>query len=268
MKTKVLITVKTYPTLSTTYQELVCTAGITEKGTWIRIYPIPFRRLDYEKRYSKYQWITLDLVKNRRDPRPESYRPIDYDKIELGPKLGTDGGFWIQRRKIIIRNVYDDLNALIANARNKAHLTSLAVFKPAQILDFAIRKTTKHWDKNKLERLKQMDLFRGAENPFEVVQKLPYEFSYKFKDRLGRPSTLQILDWEIGGLYWNCLKKHKGDEAKACEDVKKKYLTDFAKTKDLHFFLGTTREYHFIGRNPFLILGTFHPKLKMQGELF
>ena len=33
-KTKVLITVKTYPTVSTKYDELVCTAGITESGEY------------------------------------------------------------------------------------------------------------------------------------------------------------------------------------------------------------------------------------------
>jgi hypothetical protein len=31
--TKILITVKTYPTLSSRYDELVCTAGFLEDGT-------------------------------------------------------------------------------------------------------------------------------------------------------------------------------------------------------------------------------------------
>ncbi|MDA3800374.1 MAG: hypothetical protein PF692_15015, partial [Kiritimatiellae bacterium] len=71
-KTKVLITVKTYPTVSTKYDELVCTAGVKENGEWIRIYPIPFRKLDYTQKYSKYQWVEMDLVKNDSDFRPES----------------------------------------------------------------------------------------------------------------------------------------------------------------------------------------------------
>ena len=50
--TRVLIAVKTYPTLSEKYDELVCTAGFLEDGTWIRIYPIPFRKLSYDKRYT------------------------------------------------------------------------------------------------------------------------------------------------------------------------------------------------------------------------
>ena len=45
-KQRVLITVKTYPTLSRKYGETVCTAGVREDGTWVRIYPVPFRRLN------------------------------------------------------------------------------------------------------------------------------------------------------------------------------------------------------------------------------
>lgn len=41
-KTKVLITVKTYPTISKKYEELVCTAGFLEDGSWIRIYLFNF----------------------------------------------------------------------------------------------------------------------------------------------------------------------------------------------------------------------------------
>ena len=62
-KTKVLITVKTYPAISSKYDELVCTAGFLEDGSWIRIYPIQFRRKSFEEQYRKYDWIEIDLVK-------------------------------------------------------------------------------------------------------------------------------------------------------------------------------------------------------------
>jgi hypothetical protein len=77
-----------------------------------------------------------------------------------------------------------------------------------------------------------------------------------------------IEDWEIGQLYWNCFEKHNGNEEKAIADVKKKYFDDFAKTKDLHFFLGTTQLHHYVSLNPFIIIGTFHPKINLQQELF
>jgi len=42
---RVYILVKTYPTISEKYAELVCTAGVLEDGSWIRLYPMPFRLL-------------------------------------------------------------------------------------------------------------------------------------------------------------------------------------------------------------------------------
>ena len=100
-KTRVLITVKTYPTLSRKYDELVCTAGFREDGTWIRIFPIQFRQKSYAEQYSKYQWIEIDLVKNERDFRPESFRPVSHDtEIKIVGEIKPDGESWNERRKI------------------------------------------------------------------------------------------------------------------------------------------------------------------------
>jgi hypothetical protein len=262
--TKVLITVKTYPTLSSKYDELVCTAGFREDGSWIRIYPIPFRRLEYDQRYKKYQWIDIDLEKNKSDFRPESYKPVsgglDFKVLE---KIETENN-WQKRKEIVLRKVYTNLSSLITEAKDNNIGTSLAIFKPKEVFDFTIKAVDRNWDKKKLAsleaRAKQLKLFEKSENPFEVVNKLPYKFSYKFTDEENRESTMMIEDWEIGALYWNCLKRHEGNEAKACEDVKKKYFDDFAKTKDLYLYLGTTQLHHFVAPNPFIIIGTFHPK--------
>lgn len=111
----------------------------------------------------------------------------------------------------------------------------LAVFKPTEILSFEIEKTEREWDKDKLAQLKanaqQLDLFKNSDNPFEVVKKLPYKFSYKFKSEDEKERILMIEDWEIGQLYWNCLRRHEGDEAKACTDVKKKISMTLQKQK-------------------------------------
>ena len=74
-------------------------------------------------------------------------------------------------------------------------------------------------------------------------------------------------DWELGALFWKCLKRHNGDEVRACEDVKRKYLDEFVMTKDLYFFLGTTRRHHLKARNPFIIIGTFYPQKENQLKL-
>ncbi len=49
-KKRVYIVVKTYPTISDKYAELVCTAGVLEDGSWIRLYPIPFRKLEINQK--------------------------------------------------------------------------------------------------------------------------------------------------------------------------------------------------------------------------
>lgn len=54
---RVLITVKTYPTLSKSHIELVCTAGLREDGSWIRVYPIPFRLLDQGHQFPKWGFL-------------------------------------------------------------------------------------------------------------------------------------------------------------------------------------------------------------------
>ena len=270
-KTRVLIAAKTYPTISGKYDELVCTAGFLEDGSWIRIYPIPFRKKSYNEQYSKYDWIEIDIVKNKSDFRPESYRPYSHDtEIKIISKLDTKN-FWAERKKFALNNVHTNLATLIKEAHNQKICTSLAVFKPTKIIDFIAIEVERDWDKKKIEQLKanrdQTNLFEHPEDPFEVVQKLPYKFSFIFEDDEGKQSKLMIEDWETGQLFWNCLAKHEGNEKKAIEDVKYKYFEDFAKTKDLHFFLGTTAVHHYASKNPFMIIGTFHPKIETQFSL-
>ena len=268
--TKVLITVKTYPTLSAKYDELVCTAGFKEDGTWIRLYPVPFRKKSYSEQYKKYDWVEVDLVKNKGDFRPDSFRPKTLDtEIKVIGHIDTSNN-WQERRKICLRKIYYNLSELIAEAKNRDICTSLAVFKPTQVLDFTAELVDRNWDKDKLARLNQLNLFETrSDGKFEVVKKLPYKFKFRFKDNQGTESNLMIEDWETGQLYWNCLARHEGNEQMAIADVRKKYFDDFAKTKDLHFFLGTTLEFHSRNApNPFVIIGTFHPKIELQGKLF
>ncbi len=262
---KVLISVKTYPTLSEKYDELVCTAGFLEDGTWIRIYPVPFRKLNYHNRYRKWQWIEIDLVKNTSDFRPESFRPADIDKeIIISDKIDTSNN-WEQRRNISLKKVYTNLSELISEAKNKDIRTSLAIVKPKEILDFICEPCEREWDQKKLDKIfanqAQGSLFdlEDTKEVFKVVNKLPYKFSYVFKTDDDVKRTIMIEDWELGALYWNCLKNANGDETIACQKVREKYLDYMYNKRDLYFFMGTTFRFHNVGYNPFLIIGAFYP---------
>ncbi|MBX3111525.1 MAG: hypothetical protein KF857_05905 [Fimbriimonadaceae bacterium] len=271
-KQRVLITVKTYPTLSRKYGETVCTAGIREDGSWVRMYPVPFRRLEEEEQYKKYDWVECDLVRNTSDPRPETFRPTDAAQLVRAGRIGTDH-LWRERRQLLLKTakVYDRMDDLIAEA--KSNMTSLAVFKPSRVLDFTWEQEEREWDAKKLEEMRvlysQHHLFEDNEwrKTFNVIPKLPYSFSYKFEDSIGRQSEMQVLDWEAGALYWNCLRSTDGDEPAALAKVRQKYYEEFL-TKDLHFYLGTTQQFHFVAPNPWVIIGVLPIPHEAQGSLF
>lgn len=269
---RILITVKTYPTLSKTYGETVCTAGIREDGSWVRLYPVPFRRLDGPERYRKFDWIELELIRHTRDPRPESHRPRDPKDMPVVGHIDTEDQ-WRERRRLMLEtcSVYDRLQPLLDGA--KVNQLSLAVFKPAKIIDFVVEECERDWDSAKVAAMRnqaaQGELFEedAWRQTFKLMPKLPYHFSYKFVDVDGKQSTLQILEWEAGQLFWNCMKSSNNDEQLALKKVRQKYMDQFLKT-DLHFFLGTMQQFHGFSSNPWQIIGVFPAPYYKQMDLF
>lgn len=267
---RVLITVTTYPLPSRSYDELVCTAGILETGEWIRIYPVPLEfmrgmKIKGSMRRFKYTWIELDLNRRIKDDfRPESYSPVDYSfkDLEVFDTLDTPN-FWKARKEICLKNVYTNLETLIAESREPTN-KSLATFKPKKILKFRAVPDDREWKpewKAQLQQL-QLDFENTSESSKErdLIRKLPFKFYYDFIDENDKVSKMMIEDWEIGELFWNCLKDSKGDEEAAIEKVKKRYFDTFTLKNDIYLFLGTTNEWHRRrSPNPFVIIGVFYP---------
>lgn len=245
---KILLTVTTYPLPSRSYDELVCTAGMREDGTWIRIYPMPLSYLKGMKstgkvKSRKYTWIELDLEKRTDDFRPESYSPKDYEfkDIVLGDTIDTKNN-WKVRKSICLQNVYTNLTKLIEDSKAPKNV-SLATFKPTKINRLIIQKDEADWKPVWKALQEQMDMFNEPKQEAkEIFPKVPWKFKYEFEDDEGKVSKLMIEDWEIGQLYWNCLKDAQGDQKIALEKVRQQYEKNFLENKDLYFFLGTTKE--------------------------
>lgn len=273
-KHKVLLTVTTYPLPSRSYDELVCTAGLLETGEWIRIYPVPLSFLIDLKGSGrmnnvKYNWIELELKKRTDDFRPESHSPQHYDfkDLVIHEKLDTESN-WLRRKEACLKKVYTNMNTLIEDSKAPKNV-SLATFKPTTIKCLEWEADTRDWKDEWKDLRKQGDLFAEDKNPEILIPKLPYKFFYVFTDETGKERRLMVEDWEIGALYWNCLKTAEGDEATALRKVKQKYEEEFIKEKELYFFLGTTREWHLRrAKNPFVIIGVFYPKKEHQIPLF
>jgi hypothetical protein len=269
-KKKILISVTTYPLPSRSYDELVCTAGFLEDGTWIRIYPVPLSFLKGVKKdtgFKKYTWIELDVKERNDDFRPESHSPNNYD-IKIIKTLKTDN-FWQERKDICLTNVYTNKSKLLQDSKAPNNV-SLATFKPSAITDFIVEDDEAEWKNEWREIRKQTDLFAEIEtNPEKLIAKVPFKFYYVFEDDEGISSKLMIEDWEIFQLYLNCLKDNNNDKKVAIQKVKEKYFDKFTKKNDIYLFLGTTMQWHRRrANNPFVIIGVFYPKIKSQFSLF
>ena len=239
----------------------------------MRIYPIPFKFLSEEEKYPKYSWIKLDLIRDRGDFRPESYRPrqgMD-ENIQIIGYLDTANN-WIARKECVLKEVFTSMDDLIRLAKGDLK-KSLATFKPIEIVDFVIEEDEKEWKDTWLAQSKQGNFFeldaKGQGKERRLVRKLPYKYSYKFlSEGDTKPRELVIQDWEIGSLFWNCLRKTDGDQVAANRLVRQKYFDTFLEQKDLHLFLGTTKKHHNVAPNPFVIVGIFYPPKTAQISLF
>lgn len=269
---KVLITVKTYPLPSSDHGEVVCTAGLLENGKWVRMYPISSNMYD-DKKYPKYSWVQLNLVKHPSDFRAESYMPkqgLD-EPLQFINRIGTDD-YWAARKEYVYKEVFTSMSELIA--LSKSEVRSLGTLKPLKIVDFLVEKTDREWKPQWVSKLKQLRMFDlgddGEVKPRRVIRKVPYIFKYKFlSEGDTTPRELSIHDWEIGTLYWNSLRQADGDEDVAKSLVRQKYFDDFVSQKDLLLFLGTTYEFHKRRvDNPFIIIGVFYPTKTQQLSLF
>lgn len=262
-KTKVLVLVMTYPLPSRGYQELVCTAGITEAGEWVRLYPIDYRYRPRDQQFKKYQWIEVELDPKGagNDHRKESRRPVLESIKILGERLSTKDG-WKERRAII-----DKIPHRTRKQLEEAYLmdkTSLGIVRPTKILDLEIRDADSEWKPEWQNLFQQMMLFGPQQKP---LRKIPYTFHYKFLcDDSDKPHVAMCEDWELGVLFLNEVER-LGSEEKAAESVKKKFFDEMCgEGKDTRFFMGT-----FFPYNTWLVLGVFWPRKQpklLQQSLF
>lgn len=271
-KARVLITVKTYPLPTNDHGEVVCTAGLLDSGKWVRIYPIPSSMYG-DKKYPKYGWVELDLVKHPTDRRLESYMPRNglNEPMKLIGKLGTDD-YWAARKEFVYKEVFTSMEELIFLYKSEDR--SLGTLKPLKIIDFIIDKAERAWKPQRLAKLNQLGLFElddtGQAQYRKPIKKLPYEFKYKLLSKGDiKPRTLSIHDWEIGALFWKSLMQTDGDEDAASMLVRQRYFDEFVTQKDILLFLGTNYVFHRRRvDNPFMIIGVFYPTKTQQMSLF
>ncbi len=246
----VLITVKTYPNPSSKYIETVCCAGIDiNSGQLIRLYPIPFRFLEYNQQFPKYSIVNIKCHKAPRDKRIESYR-IDQDSIKIIDRLDTKNK-WSRRKKIVLPTAscsFCEIQSLVS--KNK----SLGVFKPCDI-SFS-------WKKKKLDDAAKREAIYAQLSFFDkrknAVEQIPFDFYYQFKCHGASNCPghkLIIIDWELGQSYrsWRDIY---GTEKLLLGKIEERWLGGMCTDKhDTYFYVGNQHRF----QDQFMVLGVFYP---------
>ena len=163
---------------SAKYDELVCTAGVTESGDFVRLYPINFRDLPFSQQYKKYQWIEVMAEKHRgRDVRRESYRP-DSDTIQIiGEPIKSNPGNWGERARYALAKKVCSMEEL--KDQQEADRTSLGIFKPKKVHDLVISPDDPDWKESFKAALQQARLWERRTVSKEPPRKVPFKFHYR-----------------------------------------------------------------------------------------
>jgi len=257
-----LIITKTYPSPSRKYRETSCIAALNQNGEMRRLFPIPYRLLDGEHQFNRWEWINAQIIKATDDHRPESYK-VDIDSIKRITKLGTAQA-WAERLQRIEPHILPDFTAL--ETRRQMTGETLGFFRPSKFL-LKIKKAVKpDWSNEEKLILIQDGLFDATVVKSRVpLRKVPYDFYYSYEcpTPMGYSEYKhKITDWEASALYWKC-EKNYGDKWE--EYFRQKLEDDFSQNKDLIFLMGTMHRFP----DRWLIVGlVYPPRVTARQEVF
>jgi hypothetical protein len=234
-KERILITVRTYPTISTRYVETVCTGGINDCGEWRRIYPVPLRYLEEDRQFTTFDIVEMAL-KDGDDGRMESRKP--------GGSINIVGHVddWSVRCQWVNPTICPSLAAMSSANR------TLAPVAVKQVLEFLAEPCSAEWTQEQKDLLKQ-ELMFGERKPLE---KIPFEFRLRWQDEDGEEHNSLILAWEM----YETWRSYRRDYPNPVEVMRDKFMSDiFGPARKLSLFMGNHSRF----RDIWMICGWFFP---------
>jgi hypothetical protein len=262
---KAVVVVRTYPAPARKGVEVSCTAAVSEQGEWLRLFPVPYRFLKKEQRFSKYQFIEANLKKATSDTRPESHN-VDLDSLRALDEHMTSDDYWRARSDLLEPLRRQSMEAIEADRAERGYPT-LGFFKPKRIKRLRIKPDSDGPDWNAEQKAKlrqemgQGKLWDDANAPEEELEKVPYVFSYEFEcdDSACRGHEMSCTDWEMGEAYRKWLSEYRnGWEHK----FRQRFEIEMIQRFDTHFFVGTVH----VHPGTWIIVGLFYPLVRPPGE--
>ena len=256
---EVLILVKTTPTPSTTYEDTVCVAGIAlapGPPRWVRLYPIPFRHLDSETQFAKYEVVAVKVGQPSNDPRAESLR-VDVSTIRSVRKLDS----WVDRIAVILNMEPTTACALNTGTRADPNATSLGIMRPHAV-ELEV-KPHAGWTPKQRRVLNEwahkvtlpLDGLRHDAAPPLELPPLEAWYRYKCEAQDCKGHRQGILDWELTALQLRARKSGADIERWVRNNF---YDRMFAPQRQPWLILGNNAAGN--KRSSFSVLSVFYPK--------
>ena len=204
---RILVFAKTYPSPSSKHVETSCVAGINEEGIMRRLYPIPFRLINENQKFKKWQWIDVRIEKSSKDNRPESHK-IYTDGLSCGDFINTNK-LWMERRTWLDKIPFFDTFSALKEA-NIQQGASLALLRPTKLNGLVISKARlQDWTEEEKSKLIQAqmqgDIFTEtqANSQIKQLRKIPHDFYYQYQchKNTDNEHRHKIVDWEAGQLF-------------------------------------------------------------------
>jgi hypothetical protein len=254
---EMLVNCKTYPAISKKYIETVCTGGVRHDGTFVRLYPVPFRFLNKEEQYERWDIIQVKAYRDTKDQRPESWHLAGSIKIIKSATTKKQQWAWMKKAIYPSRAAMED----------KKLTNGCVEIEPLQ---FYWKADSKKWTEKQLGVINQRDLFIPHEKMPLATDKVPFEFRLRYREKsTGIEDDNKVLAWS----YYEGFRKFRrdyGSDAKALEAVHKKVAESIFNSENKVFGIFGTHSRIGI----WMVSALYHvPKTilekdKSQGELF
>jgi hypothetical protein len=257
-KKRVLVTVKAAPERSKKYGECVCTAGITEEGEFIRLYPISLDVFRRGPRFKKFSWIEVECEKAQGEKlrRKESYRIREGSLRVVDTSLCENPVDWAGREKVLAHLRSPSVESLVQAF--DADRTSLGFIRVGELQRF-YKSEELNVEGADGPRIMQatFDAMGGMGRPKWILNQIPHVFRYQFRcgvpDNSCRGHDMTCEDWELFESNRKWSERYRTPEL-LWEKLHDRYFTRM-KDADLQFFMGTESQY-----GSWLIVGLYYPK--------
>ncbi|MEU8268272.1 hypothetical protein AB0B89_14010 [Sphaerisporangium sp. NPDC049002] len=252
---RVLITVKAAPNPSETYGETVCVAALRldpDNPGWIRLYPINYRDMDNNRRFRKYDVVTLEAKPSPNDPLAESWRPLA-DSFVVEKHLHG----WPKRMAYLDEYIEGSMCDLIAAVRRHPSARSLAAIRPAEILDLII-KPHPGWtavEQRKIDQyVRQLGLFESAPRTALQAPRFKAWYLYRCQSSGCKTHHQGIYDWELVALQRH-LNAYDNEATKRA--IREKFWDMMCEPeRDTIFYVGNQQAHP----QSFIVLGVVYPR--------